>query len=184
MPQYINQYGLNANGQGKKEPSEWEKYLQQAKLAMSMDGETALGLALGKAIRYFWDKHLAERNESQDRAAQAAKRHNENVQQGYDLESWAKNGGLGTIGGYEGNVPYTPTPINAESAPAQGVAWEKYAEANGLPGSKDYRQESIERVMPTTQFNPGALTTDDLVAALDRYNIDPNRKPVYFGGGF
>ena len=72
MPQHIRQYGLN-QGQQNKEPSEWEKYLQQAKLAMSMDGETALGLALGKAIRYFWDKHLAERNEEQDRAARKAK---------------------------------------------------------------------------------------------------------------
>lgn len=65
MAQNITPYGLQAQGQ--KKDDEWEKYLNQAKLAMAMDGETALGLALGKAIRYFWDKHLAERNEKQDR---------------------------------------------------------------------------------------------------------------------
>jgi hypothetical protein len=174
MPQYINQYGLNAQGQGKKEPSEWEKYLQQAKLAMSMDGETALGLALGKAIRYFWDKHLAERNEKQDRAA----RKNKEVQSGNisDIDAFRKA---------NGNLP-EPTlnvPENWNEAPAEtGGMWEKYAVANGVPGSRDYQQESIERVMPTPQLNAGALTTDDLVAALaEPYK---QKQPFYFGGGF
>jgi hypothetical protein len=112
MPQHIRQYGLNAQGQGQREPSEWEKYLQQAKLAMSMDGETALGLALGKAIRYFWDKHLAERNESQDRAA----RQNKEVQSGNisDVEAFRKR---------NGNLP-NPTlnvPENWQDAPVSVV---------------------------------------------------------------
>lgn len=67
MAQHITPYGLHANPQGKGN-DEWNKYLNQARLAMTMDGQTALGLALGKAIRYFWDKHLAERHAKQDAA--------------------------------------------------------------------------------------------------------------------
>ena len=162
MPQMITPYGLRNNQQGTREPSEWEKMLNQARLAMTMDGETALGLALGKGLRYLWDQHLARRHAKQDAENLAKRRHEDNVKQGYDLESWAKNQGLGTVGGgYEGNIPYTPTPIDTASTPATGSAWEAYAQANGLPGTRDSWQEAIKSVTQAPQLTPGELSIED-----------------------
>jgi len=57
MPAYIKpkmaqQQQGNTNKQGQ---NEWDKTLAQARMAMMMDGKTALGLALGKLIRGAWD---------------------------------------------------------------------------------------------------------------------------------
>lgn len=179
MPQYITQYGLKGQQEQKKEPSELEKKARQINWAQMTD-EQALGMALGMGLRYLWDQHLARRHAKQDAAEAAKAKQNNEVQSGNisDIDAFRKaNGNL--------PEPALNVPENWNEAPAEtGGMWEKYAVANGVPGSRDYQQESIERVMPTTQFNPGTLTTDELVAALDRYNIDPNRKPVFFGGGF
>lgn len=66
MPQYIRQYGLNAQGQQNKEPSEWEKMLAQARMVTQMDNETALGFALGRGLHKLWMDHLAARHAKQD----------------------------------------------------------------------------------------------------------------------
>lgn len=55
----------NAAAQNK---SEWDKMLNQARLAMEMDGQTALGLALGKLLRGAWDHHQEAQRRKKDDA--------------------------------------------------------------------------------------------------------------------
>lgn len=96
MPQMITPYGLRNNQQGTREPSEWEKMLQQARLAMTLDGETALGLALGKGLRYLWDKHIAARHAKQNAENLAKRQAGENMKNGtWTDEDVAKYHGLG-----------------------------------------------------------------------------------------
>jgi hypothetical protein len=177
MPNYITQYGLRGQQEQKKEPSELEKKARQINWAQMTD-EQALGMALGMGLRYLWDQHLARRHAKQDAAEAVKAKQNNEVQSGNisDIDAFRKaNGNL--------SEPTLNVPENWNGAPAEtGGMWEKYAVANGVPGSRDYQQESIERVMPTPQLNAGALTTDDLVAALaDPYK---QKQPFYFGGGF
>jgi hypothetical protein len=164
MAQNITPYGMQAQGQNKND--EWEKYLNQAKLAMSMDGETALGLALGKAIRYFWDQNLAKRHAKNDlKEKQSAEVASGNIS---DVDAFRKANNYPVA-----HTADVPLPENWQSlgtggdakAPATD-AWSFYAESNSVPGSRNYVQEAVNQVMPTPTLNTGAMTTDDLVAAL------------------
>jgi len=57
--------------------SEWEKMLAQARMAMMMDGKTALGLALGKLIRGAWDHEQdAARRRKDAKIADESKQNN------------------------------------------------------------------------------------------------------------
>lgn len=170
MPQYITPYGAQGGQQQKSNAqSEWEKMLAQARMAMSLDGETALGLALGKGLRYLWDQHLAKRHAKQDAENLTRGQAGEKLKDGtWAEEDVAKYHGLGDdfIANLDRNDPNGNVVAEAIAAPNTGVAWEKYVQANGLPGSRDYRQEAVERIMPTPQLNTGALTTNDLADVL------------------
>ena len=75
MPGYIKpKMASQQNTTKKQEPNEWDKYLAQARMAMMMDGQTALGLALGRLIRGAWDRG--------DAAAKQSKLDEYNNQQG------------------------------------------------------------------------------------------------------
>ena len=175
MPQMITPYGMQG-GQGRKSKaqSEWEKKLAQARMAMSLDGETALGLALGKGLRYLWDKHIEARH-----AKQNAKNQQDNETKSGQISDWdafRKANGNPVI-----HDLVWPEAGADSAAPGAGVAWEKYVQANGLHGSRDYRQEAVERIMPTPQLNTGALTTDDLAAVLKDNPWRLNgQTPVFF----
>lgn len=52
--------------------NEWDKMLSQARMAMEMDGQTALGLALGKLIRGAWDHHQEAQRRKKNEAISSA----------------------------------------------------------------------------------------------------------------
>ena len=55
MAQYIPIGLKQGTGQDRqKQQNEWDKYLAQARMATMMDGQTALGLALGRLLRGAW----------------------------------------------------------------------------------------------------------------------------------
>lgn len=56
-------YPGQRQNQQKSNPNEWEKMLAQARMAMMMDGQTALGMALGKLIRDGWLSYKANKEE-------------------------------------------------------------------------------------------------------------------------
>lgn len=161
---------------GKKNQNEWNKMLSQARLAMEMDGQTALGLALGKALRYFWDQHLAERHARNDlKEKRNAEIENGNISDPEAFRAANGNPSLLTL-----DIPASAG--DNVSPPVTGETWERYSVMNGVPGTKNYKEAAREQVMPLPQFNTGALTTEELMNAL----ADPSagRKPRYFGGGF
>lgn len=53
----INENQQKQNDAASKNRNEWDKMLSQARMAMAMDGQTALGLALGKLLRGAWDSY-------------------------------------------------------------------------------------------------------------------------------
>ena len=56
MAQYIPIGLKQGTGQDRqKQQNEWDKYLAQARMATMLDGQTALGLALGRLLRGAWD---------------------------------------------------------------------------------------------------------------------------------
>lgn len=64
----MNTTPASTTGQ-RKAQSEWDKMLAQARTAMTLDTNTAIGLALGKLIRGAWDHHqeAARRRRNEER---------------------------------------------------------------------------------------------------------------------
>ena len=54
------------NNTQQKQDNEWYKYLAQARMATMMDGQTALGLALGRLLRGAWDHEQEARQQRTD----------------------------------------------------------------------------------------------------------------------
>lgn len=162
----------------KKNQNEWNKMLSQARLAMELDGKTALGLALGKALRYFWDQHLAERHARND----LKEKRNAEIESGNISDPEAFRAANGNPSLLTLDIPTESASTPEASTPVTGETWERYSVMNGVPGTKNYKEAAREQVMPLPQLNTGALTTEELMNAL----ADPNagRRPYYFGGGF
>ena len=67
MAQYIPIGLKQGTGQDRqKQQNEWDKYLAQARMATMMDGQTALGLALGRLLRGAWDHEQEARQQRTD----------------------------------------------------------------------------------------------------------------------
>lgn len=56
----------NAQQAAQKRDEEWNRMLANAKMAMAMNNETAIGMLLGKGLRELWMNHLAKRHARED----------------------------------------------------------------------------------------------------------------------
>lgn len=164
MAQHITPFGLQAQGNEQKKESELEKYANKIRNYKPMTDEEVIGMALGMGLRYLWDNHIGRKHARDD----AQEQQNAEVQKGKisDIEAFRKANGNPTAPTLNVPADWREAIGGDAKAPATGTAWGMYAESNGLPGSRDYQQEAIASVMPTPKLNTGAMTTDDLVAAL------------------
>jgi hypothetical protein len=180
MPQHIRQYGLNAQGQQNKEPSEWEKMLAQARMVTQMDNETALGFALGRGLHKLWMDHLAARHAKQDTAEAAKAKQNNEIQSGNisDIDAFRKaNGNLPdptlnvpenwqdapvSVVDSQGNINPSFAP---QEVPAQYVPQHEVVDTTGVILDPTTQSRALLNQMTVDAVN-GNLSDNDLRQAL------------------
>lgn len=144
----------NAQQAAQKRDEEWNRMLANAKMAMAMNNETAIGMLLGKGLRELWMNHLAKRHARED----ADRLKNEEVANGKISDVEAFRNANGNPVAPTLNVPSDWNQPTAEPTPAPTEP--QYFNHTGAydigytPEQKDYDLSRGREGVSSTGYQP------------------------------